>query len=148
LALIVSLILLCYLEAFPAALTACEVKAYHLNATTPLLAPARRLVFQQFWESDYAPVCEPAKQDDDDDDVDDNHSLTVSDVLELTGNFGSFVNTVLEDSFLPKLHPFASNKIRAVTQSIAAVDCGVLGTNHYRAAHSRCLDYYCSTACS
>jgi len=121
LALIVSLILLCYLEAFPAALTACEVKAYHLNATTPLLAPARRLVFQQFWESDYAPVCEPAKQDDDDNNnINNNNSFTVSDVLEWTGNFGSFANTVLEDSFLPKLRPFASNKIRAVTQSIAA----------------------------
>jgi len=100
-------------------LTACKAKAHHLSATTLSLTPALRPLFQQFWEADYAPVCEQVKQDDDDNN-NNNNSFTVSDVLEWTGNFGSFANTVLEDSFLPKLRPFASNKIRAVTQSIAA----------------------------
>jgi hypothetical protein len=126
---IILLVLLCHQKAFPDYLstrTACELKDYHLNHES-LFLNMTRPVFVKFWDSASAPVCRDDAAEQTQVEAETNadaptgsceESLTLDNVLEWTRNFGTFSNTVLEDSVLPRL-PFFADKIRNATKLIA-----------------------------
>ena len=131
-ALIIAIVVLCWREAFPAALhnDTCALKDYHLNATTLFLSlPVTQPLFRNFWSSEFAPVCQheetteqtqpEAEFDVDDTPVISSLEVAIDNIVDWTQSFGVFANSVAEESVLPRLAPFISNKIRATSQSIA-----------------------------
>ena len=103
-----SLFLNLYHETFPATMSACELKVFHLNTNTLVVAAARPAL-QAFWESELAPSCIKQEQQD-----------MLDTFVENTKKTGLFLNAVVENSMLPYATPFITKWYRTTVQAVVA----------------------------
>ena len=100
-----SILLNTYQAIFPATITSiCDFRAFHENATTPLLVVARPVLIA-FWESEFAPICRKQQQQQ-------QATIIINTVIQTAENLGSFVNALVEETLLP-LSPFLLKHYRA-----------------------------------